>query len=75
MSLHVECLRSAKNNNTYPQCKYFCKECFTQQKVCEEHEGLYDEWNSDCRPRESCMAAINGGNSVKCKRFTILLSI
>ena len=46
MSLHVESVsRSAKNNNTYPQCKYFYKECFTQQKVCEEHEGLYDELN------------------------------
>ena len=70
-----ECLRFAKNNNTYPQWKYFCKECFTQQKVSEEYEGLYDEWTSDCRPCESCMAAIKGGNSVKCKRFRIFLSI
>ena len=40
-----------------------------------KYDGLYDDWNSDCRPCESFMAAIKGGNNVFCKRFRVLLSI
>ena len=35
-----ECLRSTKNNNTYPQCKYFCKECFTQQRYVKNMKAF-----------------------------------
>ena len=40
-----------------------------------KHDCLYDDWNSDCRPYGSLMAAIKGGNNVLCKRFRVLFSI
>ena len=40
-----------------------------------KHDGLYDDWNSNCWPCESFMGAIKGGNNVLCKRFGVLLSI
>ena len=36
-----------------------------------KHDGLYDDWNSNCRPFESFMAVIKGGNSVLCKWFRV----
>ena len=40
-----------------------------------KHDGLYADWISDCRPCESFMTAIKGGNNVFCKRFRVLFSI
>ena len=70
-----KCLDSAKRNKTFPQCHYFCKECFKENEVCQEHQGLYEDWNGDSRLCESCMAAIRAGNTVICQRFRIVLSI
>ena len=48
------CLDSAKRNKLMPVCKNFCKDCFFDGAVCKAHERIYDTWNYDKRPCESC---------------------
>ena len=48
------CLDSAKRNKLMPVCKNFCKDCFSDRAVCKAHEIIYDTWNYDKRPCESC---------------------
>ena len=37
-----------------PVCKNFCKDCFSGRAICKAHEGIFDTWNCDKRPCESC---------------------
>ena len=64
-----------------PQIGYRKQQCapvslFLSRMLQEsKHDGLYDDWNSNCRPFESFMAVIKGGNSVLCKWFGVFFSI
>ena len=40
-----------------------------------KYDGVYYDWNSDCQPCESFMAAIKGGNNVLRTRCRVLFSI
>ena len=70
-----ECLSAAKATGRPPNCRFFCKECFKLESVCRNHNGIYEDWNCDNRPCETCMLAISQGSDVTCKRLRILLSI
>ena len=58
-----------------PVCKKFCKDCFSGSAICKAHEGIYDTWNCDKRPCESCNEKIKNGDAITYTRSRILLSI
>ena len=70
-----ECLCLAKTTGRPPNCKFFYKDCFTLESVCPRHTQIFEYWNSDCRPCETCMESISQGSNIECRRFLILLSI
>ena len=70
-----KCLRLAKTTGRPPNCKFFCKESFKSESVCPRHTEIFEGWNCDCRPCETCMEPISQGSNIECRRFLILLSI
>ena len=68
-----ECLPSFTGRP--PNCKFFCKECFKSESLSPRHTEIFEDWNCDCRPCETCMESISQGSNIECKRLCILLSI
>ena len=65
----------AKRNKLMPVCMNYCKDCFSDRAVCKAHERIYDTWNYDKRPCESCNEKIKNGDAITCTRSRILLFI
>ena len=70
-----KCLRLAKTTGRPPKCKFFCKECFKSESVRLRHTKIFEDWNCDCRPCETCMESIPQGYNIECERYHILSSI
>ena len=75
VSACTACLESAKRSGLAPVCNAFCKDCFLNKAICHIHVGIYDTWNCDERPCESCIGRIRTGEDITCTRARILLSI
>ena len=72
---YSECLRASKLSNLQPSCKRFCRDCFTNKSVCDNHTDLYDTWNCDVHPCETCARLFKECKSLACRQFCNLLLI
>ena len=74
LSVCTECLKTAKETESIPNCHYLSKICFINKHIYDAHLQLYDTWNCDLHPCEECMRNIVQGEATTCSRFRVMLS-
>ena len=75
MICFYECVRFAKTTGRPTNCNFFFKECLKSESVCPRHTEIFEDWNCDCRPCETCVESISQGSNIECRRFRILLNV
>ena len=67
--------RASKVSNLPPSGNIFCRDCFRNKSVCDNHTDVYNNLNCDVRPCETCERLLKESKNLACKEFCNLLSI
>ena len=72
----IECFRASEVPIFPSSCNSFCRDCFRNTGVCDNHTDLYNNnLNCDVRPCETCERSLKESKNLVCKEFCNLSSV